>query len=53
LEKPAVKELSRRKFIVVSTLAAGFALAVPPISAQVITENNGFKAPSFQDGFFR
>ena len=32
-----MKELSRRKFIVVSTLAAGFALAVLPISAQVIT----------------
>ncbi len=32
-----MKELSRRKFILVSTLAAGFALAVRPISAQVIT----------------
>lgn len=30
-------DLSRRKFIIVSTLAAGFALAVHPIYAQVIT----------------
>lgn len=32
-----MRELTRRKFIIVSTLAAGFALAVRPISAQVIT----------------
>jgi carboxymethylenebutenolidase len=30
-------DLTRRKFIIVSTLAAGFALAVHPIYAQVIT----------------
>ncbi len=30
-------DFTRRKFIIVSTLAAGFALAVHPISAQVIT----------------
>jgi len=30
-------DFTRRKFIMVSTLAAGFALAVRPISAQVIT----------------
>jgi len=29
-------DFTRRKFIVVTTLAAGFALAVHPISAQVI-----------------
>lgn len=32
-----MSELTRRKFILVSTLAAGFALAVQPISARVIT----------------
>jgi carboxymethylenebutenolidase len=32
-----MKELTRRKFIIVSTLAAGFALCTHPISAQVIT----------------
>jgi carboxymethylenebutenolidase len=32
-----MKEITRRQFIIVSTLAAGFALAVRPISAQVIT----------------
>jgi len=30
-------EITRRNFIITSTLAAGFALAVPPIFAQVIT----------------
>ncbi len=32
-----MSDFTRRKFIIVSTLAAGFALAVQPISAQVIT----------------
>lgn len=32
-------DFTRRKFIIVSSLAAGFALAVQPISAQVITTN--------------
>lgn len=32
-----MKELTRRKFIIVSTLAAGFALAAHPILAEVIT----------------
>lgn len=40
-----MKELSRRKFIIVSTLAAGFALAIQPISAQVInTDTKGLVA---------
>ncbi|MBD3562740.1 carboxymethylenebutenolidase, partial [Planktothrix sp. FACHB-1355] len=34
-----MKEITRRKFMIVSTLAAGFALAVQPISAQVINTN--------------
>lgn len=34
-----MKEITRRKFIIVSTLAAGFAIAVQPISAQVINTN--------------
>ena len=32
-------DFTRRKFIIVTTLAAGFALAVHPIAAQVITTN--------------
>jgi carboxymethylenebutenolidase len=32
-----MKEITRRKFIATATLATGFALAVQPISAQVIT----------------
>jgi carboxymethylenebutenolidase len=32
-----MKEITRRKFIATTTLATGFALAVQPISAQVIT----------------
>ncbi|MBE9050525.1 dienelactone hydrolase family protein [Nostocales cyanobacterium LEGE 11386] len=32
-----MKEITRRKFITTATLATGFALAVQPISAQVIT----------------
>jgi carboxymethylenebutenolidase len=32
-------DFTRRKFIIASTLAAGFALAVHPISAEVITTN--------------
>ncbi|XWK86393.1 MAG: dienelactone hydrolase family protein [Phormidium sp.] len=35
-----MKELTRREFIIVSSLAAGFALAVRPISAQVITTDS-------------
>ncbi|MFB2935187.1 dienelactone hydrolase family protein [Aerosakkonemataceae cyanobacterium BLCC-F154] len=35
-----MKDLTRRKFIIVSSLAAGFALAVRPISAQVITTDS-------------
>ncbi|BDI17017.1 carboxymethylenebutenolidase [Nostoc cf. commune SO-36] len=34
-----MKEITRRKFIATATLATGFALAVQPISAQVITTN--------------
>ncbi|MFB2919466.1 MULTISPECIES: dienelactone hydrolase family protein [Aerosakkonema] len=34
-----MKEITRRKFIIVSTLTAGFALAVQPISGQVINTN--------------
>ncbi|MCL1473825.1 dienelactone hydrolase family protein [Argonema antarcticum] len=34
-----MKEITRREFIIVSTLAAGFAIAVQPISAQVINTN--------------
>ncbi len=38
-------DFTRRKFIIVSTLAAGFALAVQPISAQVIsTDTKGLVA---------
>jgi carboxymethylenebutenolidase len=37
LRKLLMADFTRRKFIIVSTLAAGFALAVHPISAQVIT----------------
>jgi carboxymethylenebutenolidase len=33
-------DFTRRKFIIASTLAAGFALAVQPISAQVITTDS-------------
>jgi carboxymethylenebutenolidase len=33
-------ELTRRKFIIISTLAAGFALAAHPISAEVITTDS-------------
>lgn len=40
-----MKEITRRKFIIVSSLAAGFALAVHPISARVInTDTNGLVA---------
>ena len=40
-----MKEITRRNFIIVSALAAGFALAVHPISAQVInTNSNGLIA---------
>ncbi len=35
-----MSDFTRRKFIIVSTLAAGFALAVQPISAQVITTDD-------------
>lgn len=35
-----MKDLTRREFIIVSTLAAGFAIAVRPISAQVITTDS-------------
>jgi len=35
-----MKDLTRREFIIVSSLAAGFALAVRPISAQVITTDS-------------
>lgn len=35
-----MKDLTRRQFIIVSSLAAGFALAVRPISAQVITTDS-------------
>ncbi|HEY9850950.1 MAG TPA: dienelactone hydrolase family protein [Leptolyngbyaceae cyanobacterium] len=34
-----MKNITRRQFIIVSTLTAGFALAVHPISAQVINTN--------------
>ncbi|MBD6618327.1 dienelactone hydrolase family protein [Komarekiella sp. 'clone 1'] len=40
-----MKEITRRKFIATATLATGFALAVQPISAQVITtDDNGLVA---------
>ncbi|MFB2894514.1 dienelactone hydrolase family protein [Aerosakkonemataceae cyanobacterium BLCC-F50] len=40
-----MKDLTRREFIIVSSLAAGFALAVRPISAQVInTDSKGLIA---------
>ncbi len=40
-----MKNITRRQFIIVSTLTAGFALAVHPISAQVInTDTNGLIA---------
>ncbi|WP_193198790.1 dienelactone hydrolase family protein [Nostoc sp. MG11] len=35
-----MKEITRRKFIATATLATGFALAVQPISAQVITTDD-------------
>lgn len=35
-----MKDLTRREFIIASSLAAGFALAVRPISAQVITTDS-------------
>lgn len=35
-----MSDFTRRKFIIASTLAAGFALAVQPISAQVITTDS-------------
>ena len=35
-----MKDLTRREFIIVSTLAAGFAIAVEPIFAQVITTDS-------------
>jgi carboxymethylenebutenolidase len=38
--KKLMRDFTRRKFIAVSTLAAGFALAVRPIAAQVITTDN-------------
>ena len=40
-----MKEITRRKFIATATLATGFAIAVPPILAQVInTDNQGLIA---------
>lgn len=40
-----MKELTRRQFIIVTTLAAGFAIASHPINAQVITtDTNGLVA---------
>lgn len=40
-----MKEITRRKFIATATLATGFALAVQPVSAKVITtDSNGLVA---------
>lgn len=45
LRKQVMGDLTRRNFIIVTSLAAGFALAVQPISAQVITtDTKGLEA---------
>jgi carboxymethylenebutenolidase len=35
-----MKEITRRQFIATATLATGFALAVQPVSAKVITTDS-------------